>query len=45
LNRPLTTSSGVSSITVTFINYRHLFTRAEDDVDLFEKMEQDLMVA
>ncbi|MEE8453886.1 MAG: tyrosine-type recombinase/integrase [Limibaculum sp.] len=36
---------GHSSIMITFDCYGHLFTRAEDDVELFEKMEQDLMAA
>ena len=36
---------GHSSIMITFDTYGHLFTRAEDDVELFEKMEQDLMAA
>ncbi len=30
---------------ITFDTYGHLFTRAEDDVELFDKMEQDLMAA
>jgi hypothetical protein len=30
---------------MTFDVYGHLFTRAEDDVELFEKMEEDLMAA
>ncbi len=34
---------GHSSINVTFDTYGHLFTKAEDDVELFEKMERDLM--
>ena len=36
---------GHSSITVTFDAYGHLFTKAEGDVGLLEKMEQDLMAA
>ena len=36
---------GHSSITMTMDVYGHLFTSAEDDVALFEKMEQDLMAA
>lgn len=36
---------GHSSITVTFDVYGHLFTRAEDDLELFDKLEQDLMAA
>ena len=36
---------GHSSITMTMDVYGHLFTRAEDDVELFGKMEEDLMAA
>lgn len=36
---------GHSSITMTFDVYGHLFTRAEDDLELFDKLEQDLMAA
>lgn len=36
---------GHSSVTMTMDVYGHLFTRAEDDVELFDKMEQDLMAA
>lgn len=36
---------GHCSITMTMDVYGHLFTRAEDDVELFEKMEQDLVAA
>lgn len=34
---------GHSSITVTYDVYGHLFRQAEKDLELFEKMEQDLM--
>lgn len=34
-----------SSITMTFDVYGHLFTRAEDDLELFDKLEKDLMAA
>jgi len=36
---------GHSSITMTYDVYGHLFTKAEDDIGLFEKLEQDLMAA
>ncbi len=36
---------GHSSVTMTLDVYGHLFTKAEDDVALFDKMEQDLMAA
>ncbi len=36
---------GHSSIAMTMDVYGHLFTRAEDDVGLFEKLESDLMAA
>jgi integrase len=36
---------GHSSISMTMDVYGHLFTKAEDDVALFDKMEQDLMAA
>jgi integrase len=36
---------GHSSITMTMDVYGHLFTKAEDDLALFEKLEQDLMAA
>jgi len=36
---------GHSSITMTYDVYGHLFTKAEDDLALFEKMESDLFTA
>jgi integrase len=36
---------GHSSVVMTMDVYGHLFTRAEDDVELFEKLESDLMAA
>ena len=37
--------TSVSHLKSESSTYGHPFTRAEDDVELFEKMEQDLMVA
>jgi integrase len=34
-----------SSVVMTLDVYGHLFTKAEDDVVLFDKMESDLMAA
>jgi integrase len=34
-----------SSVVMTLDVYGHLFTKAEDDVALFDKMESDLMAA
>ena len=36
---------GHSSITMTMDVYGHLFESPEDDVEMFEKMEADLMAA
>ena len=36
---------GHSSVTMTMDVYGHLFTMAEDDVALFDNVEQDLMAA
>ena len=36
---------GHSSITMTMDVYGHLFESPEDDVEMFEKMEVDLMAA
>jgi len=43
--KKIQTVLGHSSVVMTMDVYGHLFTRAEDDVELFEKMEQDLMAA
>lgn len=43
--KKIQTILGHSSITMTFDVYGHLFTRAEDDLDLFDKLEKDLMAA
>ena len=43
--KKIQTILGHSSVTMTFDVYGHLFTRAEDDVDLFEKMQTDLLAA
>ena len=43
--KKIRTVLGHSLITMTMDVYGHLSTRAEDDVELFEKMEQDLMAA
>jgi integrase len=43
--KKIQTILGHSSVVMTFDVYGHLFTRAEDDVELFEKMEEDLMAA
>jgi integrase len=45
LPKKIQTILGHSSITMTFDVYGHLFTRAEDDLDLFDKLEKDLMAA
>ena len=36
---------GHGSVTMTLDVYGHLFTRAEDDIALIDKMESDLMAA
>lgn len=43
--KKIQTILGHSSVTMTFDVYGHLFTRAEDDVELFDKMEADLIAA
>ena len=43
--KKIQTILGHSSITVTYDTYGHLFSQAEKDLELFEKMEQDLMAA
>lgn len=43
--KKIQTILGHSSITMTYDVYGHLFTRAEDDLELFDKLEQDLMAA
>jgi len=43
--KKIQTILGHSSITITYDTYGHLFSQAEKDLELFEKMEQDLMAA
>lgn len=42
---PIKKILGRSNVSVTLDTYGHLITKAEDDVELFDKMEQDLMAA
>lgn len=43
--KKIQTVPGHSSIAMTMEVDRHLFTEAADDVELFEKIEEDLMAA
>jgi integrase len=43
--KKIQTILGHSSVTMTFDVYGHLFTRAEDDLALFDKLEEDLLAA
>ena len=43
--KKIQTILGHSSVTMTIDVYGHLFTKAEDDVELFGKMEEELMAA